>query len=183
MSSQSLSGTAISEPNKALMPKRFYAAWAFVVVLAAVLPIAVPYAIWPPNDYERGSFDGPIQPNLYGRYAFLASFVPSSVSVDPGPRTDIQDGRCLSGIATNNQRDATAKVILRGAYGFPLGSFDESCLAENGLLFSTGIGLLLAGLAWFVGMAAVSAPFIFVLERKLAARRGSRPLLSRPISG
>ena len=104
--------------------------------------------------------------------------------VEPGPRSGIEESRCYSGVAWFRlQQDQIVKVVLRGAYGIPFGSIEYTCTSESGRRLFLGIGLLLAGLAWFVGMAAVSAPFIFVLERKLAARRGSRPLLSRPISG
>ena len=183
MSSQSLSGTAISETNKALMPKRFYAAWVFVVILAAVLPIVIPYFIWPPQSYARGTFDGPVPPNLYGRYAFMASIVPTSVNVDYGPRSDIQDGKCLSGPAYRQQKDSTASVVLHGAYGIPFGSIDITCKTESGLKIFLGGGLLLAGLAWLFGILAVAIPFALVLRRRLAANPKAPPLLSRPVPG
>lgn len=66
------------------MPKRFYAAWVFVVILAAVLPIVIPYFIWPPQRYERGSFDEPAVPNL-------SVPLPSNVSVESGPRPGIEE--------------------------------------------------------------------------------------------
>jgi hypothetical protein len=165
------------------MPKRFYAAWVLVVIIAAVLPIAIPYFIWPPTDYKGPSLDGTVQPHLYGGYSLLASFVPSSVSVDPVPRTDIQNGKCIAGPAYRQQRDATASVVLRGAYGIPFGSIDATCRTQSGLSISTGGGLLLASLAWIVGMAFVSAPFIFVLERRSSRRRDPHALLNRPLPG
>ena len=177
MSSQSLSGTPISDTNKAVLPKRFYATWAFVVILAAVLPIAIPYFIWPPQSYERGSFDEPDPPNL-------PVPLPSNVSVESGPRPGIEESRCHSGVAFQRlQRDSIAKLVLRGAYGIPIGSIEFTCTAERGSRIFIGGGLLLAGLAWFVGMAVVSAPFVLMLERRLAERRGARSLLSRPLSG
>ena len=140
MSSQSLSGTAISEPNKALMPKRFYAAWAFVVVLAAVLPIAIPYFIWPPQNYERGSFDGAFPPNLFG--ALVAGLSPKHVSVEPGPRPGIEESGCSSGVAWNHLRQVEIpKLVLRGAYGIPFGSVEYTCTSKGDKRLFLGGGL------------------------------------------
>lgn len=167
------------------MPKRIYAAWVFVVLFAAVLPIAVPYFIWPPNDYRGGSFDGPVPPNLYGGYAGIARYVPSSVSVVSAPRpgTSSADGCRSKGAQLTIQSGLAARVNLRGAYGIPFASINFSCETSSGLLLSLGGGLWLAGLAWLSGILAVSAPFIFVLKRKLAEQPGSPPLLSRPVPG
>lgn len=104
--------------------------------------------------------------------------------VAPGPRPGIEESRCYSDVASFRLRqDEIAKVVLRGAYGIPFGSVEYTCKTESGLKIFLGGGLLLAGLAWFVGMAVVSIPFALVLERRLAERRGSRSILSRPVPG
>ena len=36
------------------MPKRFYVAWALAVILALVLPVAIPNWIWPPDVHASG---------------------------------------------------------------------------------------------------------------------------------
>ncbi len=164
------------------MPKRFYAAWAFFVILAAAVPIAVPYAIWPPNDYEGGTFDGTIQPHLYGEYALVARYVPSSVSVEPVPQPTVLFG-CPNSAMKGREGGFTANVTLRGAYGIPFGSIDATCRTQSGLSVSPGGGLLLAGLAWVLGMAVISAPFILALERRGAGREPSHLTLNRPLPG
>ena len=102
--------------------------------------------------------------------------------VDSGPRPGIEESRCYSDVASFRLRqDEIAKVVLRGAYGIPFGSVEYTCNSTRGWRFFPGGGLLLAGLAWFAGMAVVSAPFVLMLERRLAERRGSRSILSRPL--
>ena len=114
------------------MPKRFYAAWALVVVLVAVLPIAVPYFIWPPYHYERGSFVGPDQAEVFGRYAQSrigsTKYLPTSLHVDVGPELQ---GSITSGCGPARlhrlERDYTATVTTRGPYGIPIGSVEVDC--------------------------------------------------------
>ena len=160
------------------MPKRFYVAWALAVILALVLPVAIPYFIWPPQSYDQQGFD-PTQAKLHGPYAEIASLLPSSVrvkAVEPPTR------RCHSGGAEMRLQSGTVyDVVLRGAYGIPFGSIEVSCRTESGLKVFLGGGLLLAGLAWLSGMAVVSIPFVLMLERRLAERRGARSFLSRAL--
>lgn len=165
------------------MPKRFYVAWAFVVLLAAVLPIAIPYFIWPPYDFERGSFTGPDQAEVFGRYAqsrmAATRYLPTSVSVDGGPLLAVPAQGCGPGALHSLERNYTATITLHGAYGIPIGSSKITC---EPYYYRGAIGWTapLVGLAWILGIAVVSAPFVFALRRGDAESAGSRQNDLRP---
>jgi hypothetical protein len=165
------------------MPKRFYVAWGFAVVLAAVLPIAIPYAIWPPTEHERGSFVGPDQAEIFERWALsrvsASQYFPYSVSVEAGPLLDVPARGCGPAALHSLERSYTATVTTRGPYGIPMGSVEVSC--ENQIPRPGG-GLdgyaLLGLLALLGGVAAVSAPFVLALKRRdaeSADRRQNEP--------
>ena len=162
------------------MPKRFYVAWALAVILALVLPVAIPYFIWPPQSYDQQGFD-PTQAKLHGPYAGIASVLPSSVrvkAVEPPTRT------CFSGPAERRLRSGTvSNVVFHGEYGIPFASVRVDCDGGPfGGFSARGIGFL-SGFAWLLGILIVSVPFIVLRERKLAENRGLPPFLSRPIPG
>jgi len=63
---------------------RFYATWAFAMLLALVLPVAIPYAIWPPTALVGTSNDcagRAISATRYGTH-FTAPLLP--LSADEG---------------------------------------------------------------------------------------------------
>ena len=162
------------------MPKRFYVAWALAVILALVLPVAIPYFIWPPQSYDQQGFD-PTQAKLHGPYAEIASLLPSSVrvkAVEPPTRT------CFSGPAERRLRSGTvSNVVFHGAYGIPFASFDVSCNTEGGIAVNVGPITMLALLAWVAGAVVVSAPFWLLQERRRTGEDRSHWFLDLPVPG
>lgn len=145
------------------MPRRFYVAWGLVVALAAILPVFIPYFIWPPQSYEGAKFDTD-QAQLHWRYADVARLLPSSVETK---HVDPPDRNCHSGPADRRLRSGTvSNVVFHGAYGIPFASFDVSCTSETGLSIIFGPTSVLAVLAWFAGMLVVSIPFWLLQQRR-----------------
>ncbi len=152
------------------MPKCFFVAWMFAVILAAVLPIAIPYAIWPPYESHPWNWQGPDQAEIFGRYAqsrvYVARYFPSSVSVEAGPLRDASvRSSCGPASLWRLQRNYRATVKLRGAYGIPFSSDAVTCAPRLDWRFTPHAYGLLSVLAWLVGITAVSTPFILFQAR------------------
>ncbi len=145
------------------MPRRFYLAWGVAVVLAFVLPVAVPYAIWPPPDTGPGSWAGTADAEMFGRWARTqvegTRFMPTSVEVEAGPLLSAPVP-CGGPVAMHKlPRLYTAKVAVRGAYGIPLTTYEVRCDGWDRTGRTEG-GMLLLGLgALLIGMVGVSLPF------------------------
>ncbi|MEX0785971.1 MAG: hypothetical protein WD939_04985 [Dehalococcoidia bacterium] len=149
------------------MSGRFYFAWGLAVLLALVLPVAVPYAIWPPGAIaEEGRHaDGPAE---CGRRAkidarnythFSASMLPLSSDVE----------RCYR--PPGGDLIYTAKVTAHGPYGIPIASTNVGPTG-GGALTGDGRASLFAMLALVSGAVLVSMPFAL-----LAVRSALRPRL------
>lgn len=143
----------------------FYAGWAFVIGLALVLPIALPYAVWPAPETGRGSWAGPADEEMFGRWARTqiegTRFIPTSVEVEAGPvlRTPVP---CDGPVAMHRlPRVYTAEVTLRGVYGIPLTSFEVTCSGWNRIGRSEGETLALMLGLLFATVGLVSTPFAF----------------------
>ena len=151
------------------MTTRFYAAWAFVVMLAVVLPIAVPYAIWPPGVLTEGT--GP----LVNRTAacewraridarnythFTASLLALSSSVESC------EGSSAGSLVY------TAVVTAHGPYGIPFAS-TRVTRHGGGALTGDGSGAALGFLALVGGVALTSVPFAYLWLRHVSRGRPS----------
>jgi hypothetical protein len=157
------------------MPKWLYAAWTLAVLLAIVLPIAVPYAIWRPPDTGPGSWGSVADAEMFGRWARTqiegTRFVPTSVEVEAGPLLSAPV-RCDGPLGMHElPRVYTAKVTVRGAYGIPLTTYEVRCNGWDRTGRTEG-GMLVLGLgALLIGMVAVSMPFTFFWLRAMLNRR------------
>ncbi len=138
------------------MTTRFYAVWAFVVMLAVVLPIAVPYVIWPPgimteNEWvqtdltvaceERAKLDAQHYTH------FVAALLALSSSVES----------CEG--ATAGLLVYTAEVTAHGPYGISFASSPRVTSEGGQALKIDGSGAALGFLALVGGVALTSAPF------------------------
>lgn len=144
----------------------FYAAWAFGLVLAVVLPIAIPYGIWPRDEgrHVDPMADCGRQAKLDARqYTHpVASLWPLSASVQTCER--LPDGVNLR---------YRAEVSARGPYGIPFASAHVS--STGGKALSPHGGQLLGLVALLSGAVLVSMPFGFLwLRHVVASRLGSR---------
>ncbi len=151
------------------MTTRFYAAWVFVVMLAVVLPIAVPYAIWTPGVLTEGT--GPLvnqaaacawRARIDARHYthFTASLLALSSSVES----------CEGSVA--GSLVYTAVVKARGPYGIP---FASSRVTPQGgsALTGDGSGAALGFLALVAGVALTSVPFAYLWLRHILRGRPS----------
>ena len=152
------------------MSRWFYAGWASLVGLALVLPVALAYAIWSPPDTGRGSWTGPADAEMFGRWPRTqiegTRFIPTSVEVEAGPllRAPVP---CDGPSAMHRlPRVYTAKVTLRGAYGIPLTSFEVTCSGWNRIGRSEGESLALVLGALLATVGLVSTPFAFFWLRQ-----------------
>jgi hypothetical protein len=141
------------------MSTRFYAAWALAVILALVLPVAVPFAIWPPREGRQNELNAEC-----GRRAEMDASRETPYSLLP-----------LSSSVAFCQRDDAggllyrATVQARGPYGIPyasgsVGPRDIQHLSEHR-------GVTLGFLALLGGVAAMSAPFVYALLRRPLQQR------------
>lgn len=143
------------------MSRWFYAAWAIAVLAAVILPIAIPYAIWPA---------GATSPCELHTLVPLSSETPFAVVNVP---LEITGERCV-GDATD---PIAGKVIVHGAYGIPIASATLEYGSYDSLLPDDGV--VLATLALIMGVLWVSLPFIFILlirqrdDHSATARRDS----------
>ena len=145
------------------MSWRFYAGWACAVVLALVLPVAIPYAIWPQHE---GPYDDDDMIAECGRVAEIAAGgYPASLWA-------------LSSEVQSCSRDEagvliySAKVIAHGPYGIPFATATVTPRDINWHDMDRGAGFGLAAL--IAGVVAVSIPFALVPIRA-AIRRHPAP--------
>ncbi len=159
------------------MAKDFFAVWAFAVMMAAVLPIAVPYAIWPPgimteNEWvqtdltvaceERAKLDAQHYTHPVASLLALSSSVDSCEGATAGPLK------------------YTAAVTAHGPYGIPFASSPRVTSQGGAALKLDGGGAALGFLALVGGVALTSLPFVYVLLRH-TLRGGRRVAVeSRP---
>ena len=157
------------------MPKRFYVAWVFVVILAIWIPLAIPYFIWP-SESGPSRWQGLDQAEIFSRWALTrvsaSRYLPYSVSVDSGPLLEVPARGCGPAALHSLERDYTATVTTRGPYGIPIGSVEVDCERQypqpgGGLDGYAILGLL----ALFGGVAAVSTPFVLFRLRIEASMR------------
>jgi len=138
------------------VPKRYWAGWAFAVLLAFALPVAIPYAVWPPTALVGTSNDCAGRAIIATRTGthFTAALLPLSADVHS----------CQGGIVYR------AEVTARGPYGIPIGSSLVTRRDIHALTANEG-GLLLACAALTAGVVLVSLPFGMVaLHRSLRHR-------------
>jgi len=131
------------------MPLRFSLAWAAAVALALVLPVAVPYAIWPPAYYDDAEDAGDCA-SIAKDYAADGPpmvFWPVSVRVED----------CAGGLADPGMR-MLVHLEARGPYGI---TFATARVTETDIQHfrGDGSGELVGMLALIAGVVAVSLPF------------------------
>ena len=151
------------------MANRFYAAWAFVAMLAVVLPIAIPYAIWPPgimteNEWvqtdrtvaceERAKLDAQRYTHFTAALLALSSSVKSCEGSSAGSLV------------------YTAVVTAHGPYGIPFAS-SRVTSQGGGALTGDGSGAARGFLAVVGGVALASTPFAYLWIRHVLRRRPS----------
>ena len=143
------------------MKPRFYAAWGIAVLLALVVPLAVPYTVWVPGEASghsaHASCVNHAKYNVVQNNRVAINLLALDVSVD-----------ACSGTA-GEWDTYDAGIVARGAYGIPYAS-GRVTAADTQFLSPTG-GLVLNVIALLVGAFAVSLPFLFV-----AAQRRARDL-------
>jgi hypothetical protein len=124
------------------VPRAFYAAWALAVVFAVVLPIAVPYAIWPTGATSTCELHALVP---------VESGTPFAVVSVP---LQITNERCIGD--TNDP--VAAKIIAHGPYGIPFASAEITDGSYDSLYPDEGVfwGML----ALMTGVFAVSLPFL-----------------------
>ena len=135
------------------MPRRFYLAWAGAVLLALVLPVAVPYAIWPPAYYDDAEASGDCASIAKDYAADGPPMVLWPVSVR------VED--CAGELADPGM-GMLVHLEARGPYGIP---FATARVTETDIQHfrEDGSAVLVAMLALIAGMVAVSLPFGVVL--------------------
>ena len=162
------------------MSRWFYSAWALAVLLAFVLPVAIPYAVWPTGGRlpaSRGVLDAETFGEL-ARYELWSQgefrFYPKSVrGIDPGIVFRDGDTRTC-GVGRGGalvDRRYTAEVTFRGPYGISLTSFEVTCSgwSRTGRMETEILALILSVL--LATVAVVSTPFAFFWLRHLLRRR------------
>ncbi len=151
------------------MAKGFYAAWAFVVMLAVILPIAIPYAIWPPGVLTEGT--GPLvnqtaacawraRIDARNYTHFTASLLALSSSVDSC------EGSVTGSLVY------TAEVTAHGPYGIPFASTRVTPQGGEALKVD-GSGAALGFLALVGAVVPTSAPFAYLRLRHILRGRPS----------
>ena len=142
------------------MSGRFYAAWAIALVLASVLPIAIPLALWPPREGAHyGDMIAECGRRAENDAARETPFIWMPLSSEVQSCERAEDGSLTY----------RATVQARGPYGIPyasgsVGPRDIEHLHEDG-----GVALSVAAL--LAGMFAVSIPFtLFWLRTTLPGR-------------
>jgi hypothetical protein len=142
------------------MSKGFYAAWAAVVLTALVVPVAVPFAVWPPAYFDdaQGSGDCASIAKDYAAEHPATKLWPVSVDVE----------RC-TGTLSDPDMPFEARVEARGPYGIP---FASGSVTRTDIRHFDGHGGVYLGLAALLGgVAAASLPFAGVLLRHRIVRR------------
>ena len=140
------------------MSRWFYAGWPLAVALAFVLPIGVPFAVWPREGWQS---------NLVAECGRRAEYNPASETpfIWMPLSSDVQFcERDEAGVLIYR-----AKIQARGPYGIPVASGSVSPRDIQHLRGHGGAALGVAAL--FAGVAAVSLPFFLVWLRRVLERR------------
>jgi hypothetical protein len=128
------------------MSWRFYAGWGIVVALAFVLPVAIPYAVWPDYDSRCARYaKGGLGEEHRRPFALM------SVRVLECGDDEIPWFR--------------AEITFHGPYGVPTDTYLVTS-SDTGRLVGSQTGFHLVYVAYVAGAAAVSMPFAFVLLRR-----------------
>ena len=144
------------------MSRWFYSAWALAVLLAIVLPVAVPYAVWPLREGQQAD---PVAE--CGRRAKIdatrdhpsAYLWPLSVTVSV----------CDSSPDNTPHLFYVAEVNARGPYGIP---FASARVTTRDVEWFTPEGTVIIGIvALLTGVGVVSMPFTFFWLRHRLRRR------------
>jgi hypothetical protein len=140
------------------MSRRFYAGWAVAVLLALVLPVALPYVIWPPAHFDRASGSGDCAA-VAKDYAVSEAHRSASMLLPLSAGVE----RCR-GTLPDVDLEFDVVVKARGPYGIPFASAEVS---RAGSQWSESISGGLFGLfALMSGVAVVSLPFALVMLRR-----------------
>ncbi len=141
------------------MPRRFYAAWALVVLLALVLPIVIPFAVWPPREGHQSDMVAECGRRAENNAASETPFIwlPLSSEVRFCERDE-------SGFLIYR-----AEVSARGPYGIPYASGTVGPRDVRHLRAHGGVALGVAAL--LASVTAVSAPFALILLRHMRRSR------------
>ncbi|MCH7837965.1 MAG: hypothetical protein IIC26_05590 [Chloroflexi bacterium] len=141
------------------MSRWFYSAWALAVLLAFVLPVAIPYAVWPPREGRQTDLVaecGRRAKNnaILGTHP-VASLWPLSVTV--------------SVCESSPHLFYVAEVSARGPYGIPFAS--SRVTTRNIEALNPDGGFVIGSIALLTGVAVVSMPFGYFWLRHVVRRR------------
>jgi hypothetical protein len=139
---------------------RFYAAWALALVLAFVLPIAVPYALWA---HIEGAHADPAAE--FGRRAKVQIRAGGYVRFPMPLTASVEDTEASGGPPVYQ-----AIVTARGPYGIPAGAYrvSDSGISRDEASENSAVAFAVL----LAGVVAVSTPFVFVLlQRHFRAMR------------
>ena len=131
-----------------------YAAWALAVLVALVLPVAFPYALWRGDDSTcaRHATDALADGDYFG-----ARRLPLSINVN----------ECIS---INDDLTFGAEVTVRGAYGIPIEAY--AVTADGVQTLGTNANLLMSAVAVFAGAFSASMPFALAAVYGAIVRQG-----------
>jgi hypothetical protein len=132
------------------MSRRFYFAWLGSVLLALLLPVALPYAIWPPARFDKAEGSGDCG-SIAKDYAAGETTRAASTLWPMSARVE----RCEGTLA---DADMQFEVVVRarGPYGIP---FASGTVTRAGTLWEESTsGALFGLLALLAGACAVSLP-------------------------
>ena len=132
----------------------FYAAWALAVLLALVLPVAIPYALWRGDD---STCAGHATDALADGDYFGARRLPLSIDVR----------ECIS---INDDLTLRAEVTVRGAYGIPIESY--AVTADSVETLGTRANAFTSAVAVLAGAFFVSMPFALVAVHGVLVKQG-----------
>ena len=141
------------------MSQWFYAAWALAVALAFVLPLAVPFAIWPPREGRQSDLVAECGRRAENNAATETPFIWMPLS------SDVQ----LCGPSTAGVLIYRAEIQARGPYGIPYASGTVDLRVIKPLRIHSGVAIGIAAL--FGGVTAVSVPFFLVWLRRVLRHR------------
>ena len=132
------------------MSKLFYATWALAVVLALVLPVAIPHTVWP-------DYDSPCARRAKGGLGeeHRRPFALMSVRVLECP---------------NDVPRFRAEVTFHGLYGVPMQTYLVTS-SDAGRLVNSHTGFHLVYVAYVTSIVVVSLPFGFVMLRRSLHQR------------
>ena len=148
------------------MSRWFYSAWAVAVLLAFVLPVTIPYAVWP---LREGWQADPVaecvrraRNSAVQNYHPVASLWPLSVAVE----------FCEWPPEHAPHPFYVAEVTARGPYGIPFASARVTTRNIEGL--NPDGGFVIGTVALLTGVVLVSTPFTFFWLRRLLRSRSWR---------